>query len=137
MPPRFKLAAAALLCLPVPCSQSHARPVGLLQVFAGTLQGALPVAIKVMRMASDTRLRRRFWREVAILQRCLHANIVQIIGVYSGVDDSICGRGAAAAAETDWSPTPGDRRLMVVMEWIEGGTLREHISQPDMRWWQR
>ena len=93
------------------------------------------MAIKVLYSAGDAHLTRQFWREAAILQRCRHPNIVQLYGLFSGQDDSICTNGAAG--EMRLALTPGSRRLMVVMELLEGGSLRQHMWQPYMRWNQR
>ena len=106
-----------------------------LQVFAGLLHGTQPVAIKVLYSAGDAHLTHQFWREAAILQRCRHPNIVQIYGVFSGLDESICANGAGG--EMRLLLTPGSRRLMVVMELLEGGSLLQLMSRPDMRWNQR
>ena len=99
------------------------------------LHGTLPVAIKVLFSISDAHLTRQFWREAAILQGCRHTNIVQIYGVFSGIDDSILAHGVVG--ETGRTLTPGEKQLMVVMELLEGGTLRERINQPEMRWNKR
>ena len=95
------------------------------QVFAGTLFGTQPVAIKVLHSVSNVVLKRQFWQEVAILQRCRHPNIVQMLGVYSG------------PADPSSSNPSSDLQLMVVIELMEGGTLREHITRSDMRWSER
>ena len=106
-----------------------------MQVLAGVLHGALPVAIKVLYSAGTAQLSRQFWSEAAILQGCRHTNIVQMYGVFSGLDDSICTHGAVGAMGR--ALTQGEKRLMVVMELLEGGTLQQHINQPEMRWNKR
>ncbi|EFN50627.1 hypothetical protein CHLNCDRAFT_15703, partial [Chlorella variabilis] len=56
----------------------------------------------------------KLWREVELLRRCTHPNIVQLLGVSS-------------------EPP----RLMLVTELLEGGSLHERLASPALRWHEK
>ena len=121
------------------------------QVYAGTLHGALPVAIKVMDPAWLRVRPETFWREAMVLQQCRHPSIVELLGLYNG--------GAVQKQEEEGEPQqpeeeqpeqprveePEDDELleklpdgmMVVMELMPGGPLLDRLADPDMRWYRR
>ena len=122
------------------------RPCLPPQVYAGTLHGALPVAIKVMDPAWLRLRPETFWREASVLQHCRHPSIVQLLGLYSG--------GAEQAQEEPKQPEeeeqplneePGSEQVvekppqgvMVVTELMPGGPLLDRLAEPDMRWYRR
>lgn len=60
---------------------------------------------------------RRMWREVELLRQCRHPNLVQLLGVYV-------------------SPAQQQRRLMLVTELLEGGSLAGRLGEPTLRWYR-
>lgn len=70
------------------------------------------VAVKLLRLSAlqGTSLREEFCQEVSILRKVRHKNVVQFIGV--------CTLGAAS-----------DHRLCIVTEFMEGGSLYEHLAR--------
>jgi serine/threonine protein kinase len=117
-----------------------------LQVYAGTLHGALPVAIKVVDPAWLRLRPETFWREASVLQHCRHPSIVQLLGLYSGgVRQAqeepqqqpeemrpLCEE--AASEQAVEKPPQG---VMVVTELMPGGPLINRLADPDMRWYRR
>lgn len=60
---------------------------------------------------------RNMWREVELLRQCRHPNLVQLLGVYV-------------------SPAQQQRRLMLVTELLEGGSLAGRLGEPALRWYR-
>lgn len=60
---------------------------------------------------------RHMWREVELLRQCRHPNLVQLLGVYV-------------------SPAQQQRRLMLVTELLEGGSLAGRLGEPALRWYR-
>jgi serine/threonine protein kinase len=85
------------------------RPLGsgaFADVWLAELDSQL-VAVKIIRNASDARIRRNFVREIRNLSTCATDNVVRLIG---------------------YTLTP---RLTVVMEWASGGTLSSLVHDGD------
>jgi len=64
----------------------------------------------------------RLWREVDLLHRCTHPNVVQLLGVYSSCTNSSIRR---------------QQHLMLVTELLEGGSLQARLPEPALRWYRR
>ena len=130
------------------------------QVYEGRLHGLLPVAIKVIHPMHVPRHQQAFWQEAALLQRCRHPNIVQLVGVYSGrggkelmgtdssgrgrrdnrLPASDCGqqdeeRGEAAEAGPGLESGARPQCLMVVTELMSGGSLMQSLGTPGLHWY--
>ncbi|KAL4856757.1 putative sphingolipid transporter spinster 2 [Chlorella vulgaris] len=132
------------------------------KVYRGLLFGHCPVAIKVLNQPAawqpleqsgpaaapaGPQLQQQqqqqqqqqllqFWKEADVLRRCLHPNIVQLLGVYS----SSSGGSSGASSQQHpphLQPPPLPPRLMLVTELLEGGSLQQRLAAPSLRWWQR
>ena len=107
------------------------------------MHDALPVAIKVMAPAWLSRKSGWFWREAALLQRCRHPSIVQVLGVYVGSDASDGQEGQPqrhlqqSAAHELQGEDKEPHGVMVVMELLPGGPLHRRLDDPLMRWYCR
>ncbi|KAI3429301.1 hypothetical protein D9Q98_005396 [Chlorella vulgaris] len=127
------------------------------KVYRGLLFGHCPVAIKVLnqpavwqpfetsgpaassvglQMQQQQQQLSQFWKEADVLRRCLHPNIVQLLGVYSS---SSSGSSGASSQQhpPHLQPPPLPPRLMLVTELLEGGSLQQRLAAPSLRWWQR
>lgn len=145
----------------LPFTRSHQAVLALPQVYRGLLYGTQPVAIKVLAPAAACKLldpsprasldspdgasgdaqeqgqlppgqldrarthrqhERRMWREVELLRQCRHPNLVQLLGVY------------VSPAGAPRVPARQQRRLMIVTELLEGGSLTGRLGEAEMRW---
>ena len=110
------------------------------QVYAGTLHGGMPVAIKVVNPAWLRMRPEMMWREAAMLQRWRHPCIVTLVGIYSGAGPAL-----EQHPQLHWSQLQADaaqggqqsQHLMVVTELMPGGSLVAWLADPQTRWYRR